>query len=449
MSWVEAKRTHSTDHTPSLVWFSVQSWTGGLCIQNILSAIFPSYQHMSNHFPASANLDTKQFIGWIIFNVLMALIIYIKPEKIQWVVLYMNVISFVTLFAIMVWCMSAAHGAGPLLSAPATSSGSELGWGVIQGITTVIGGIAVGLTNQMDYSRFARRPGDQVLGQWTSIMGFGVIMPLFGCLASSASLAIYGKAYWNPPDLVQKWLDEDYNAKSRAGAFFAGFGLVVCQLAINSIDNAFSAGMDPSGLFPSYINIRRGGYIALVLTIAMCPWQLLSSAATFISVLSAYSVFLGPMVGLMICDYFVVRHRRIKLSDLYHPRKSGIYYYTKGWNWRSLVAWVVGWVPMMPGFAHAITPAVVVPQGCTYLFYLAYPLGFVISFLVYWAINAVFPPPGINEIDGVDYYQTFTPEEAATWQIAEREEEIGSGDIEDLDDKQFKVKQGEIGSGSP
>lgn len=44
----------------SLVWFSVQSWTGGLCVQNILASMFPSYQHMGNHFPASANMNTKQ-----------------------------------------------------------------------------------------------------------------------------------------------------------------------------------------------------------------------------------------------------------------------------------------------------------------------------------------------------------------------------------------------------
>lgn len=99
----------------------------------------------------------------------------------------------------------------------------------------------------------------------------------------------------NPPNLVQRWLDTDYNAKSRAAAFFAGCGLVICQLAINTIDNAFSAGMDMAGLCPSFINIRRGAYIGLVLSIAMCPWQLLSAASTFISVLSAYSVFLGPM----------------------------------------------------------------------------------------------------------------------------------------------------------
>lgn len=118
-------------------------------------------------------------------------------------------------------------------------------------------------------------------------------MPLFGTLSASATQALYGEAIWNPPDIVQKWLDTDYNAKSRAAGFFAGCGLVVCQLAINTIDNAFSTGMDMAGLVPSFINIRRGAYIGLILSIAMCPWQLLSSAGVFISVLSAYSVFLG------------------------------------------------------------------------------------------------------------------------------------------------------------
>ncbi|KAK3071663.1 hypothetical protein LTR53_008236 [Teratosphaeriaceae sp. CCFEE 6253] len=405
----------------SLVWFSVQSWTGGLCIQNVLSAIFPSYQHMDNHFPASAKMDTKQFIGWVLFNLLMIPILYIRPEGMKHVVLWMNVVSAITLVCMMIWCLSTAHGAGPLVSQPAAVSSSALGWGIVSGVTTVVGGIAVGLTNQMDYSRFARRPGDQVTGQWVSIIGFGAIMPVFGCLAASSTQAIYGEALWNPPDLVQRWLDTDYNAKSRAAAFFAGSGLVVCQLAINTIDNAFSTGMDMAGLFPAYVNIRRGAYIGLVLSIAMCPWQLLSSAATFISVLSAYSVFLGPWVGIMVCDYWVLRRRCLKLSDLYTPRKAGIYHYWHGINWRSYAAWAIGWSYLIPGFAHAVTPSVVVPEACTNLYYLAFPLGFTVSFMAHWAINAVFPPPGLREKDAVDYYGTFTTEEAMRLGVAPNE----------------------------
>ncbi|KAK4895253.1 hypothetical protein LTR27_006596 [Elasticomyces elasticus] len=287
----------------------------------------------------------------------------------------------------MIWCLSGAHGAGPLVSQPATVSSAALGWGIVSGVTTVIGGIAVGLTNQMDYSRFARRPGDQFMGQWVSIIGFGAIMPIFGCLAASSTQAIYGEALWNPPDLVQKWLDTDYNAKSRAAAFFAGFGLVVC----------------------------------LVLSIAMCPWQLLSSAATFISVLSAYSVFLGPWCGIMVCDYWVLRRRCLKLSALYTPDKGSIYFYWHRINWRSYLAWAIGWSYLIPGFAQAVTPSVVVPEACTNLYYLAFPLGFVVSFLAHWAINTVSPPPGLREKDDIDVYGTFTPEEALRLGIAPAE----------------------------
>jgi hypothetical protein len=165
---------------------------------------------------------------------------------------------------------------------------------------------------------------------------------------------------------VQHWLDTDYTAKSRAAAFFAGFGLMICQLAINVVDNAFSAGMDLAGLFPAFINIRRGAYVGLILSAAMCPWELLNAASTFISVLSAYSVFLGPMVGIMCCEYWVLRKRRIKLSDLYHPRPDGIYYFWCGINWRSFFSWVVGWSYLLPGFAHAVTPQVKVPEACMF-----------------------------------------------------------------------------------
>jgi NCS1 family nucleobase:cation symporter-1 len=174
-------------------------------------------------------------------------------------------------------------------------------------------------------------------------------MPLFGCLTSSATQALYGEAIWNPPNIILQWLSDSYSSGTRAAAFFAGVGLVVCQLAINTIDNSFSTGMDLSGLFPKYINIRRGAYIGLIISIAMCPWELLSSAGTFINVMSAYSVFLGPMCGIQICHYWLICQRRIKLSDLYDPHKTGIYYYSKGINYRSFVAWVIGWATQMPG----------------------------------------------------------------------------------------------------
>ncbi len=53
--------------------------------------------------------------------------------------------------------------------------------------------------------------------------------------------------------LSQLWLDTSYSSGARAGAFFTGAGLLVCQVAINTVDNAFSAGMDMAAVSPSLL----------------------------------------------------------------------------------------------------------------------------------------------------------------------------------------------------
>lgn len=195
--------------------------------------------------------------------------------------------------------------------------------------------------------------------------------------------------------------------------FFFFFYSLVIDDNMNMIVPQFSTGMDLAGLVSSYINIRRGAYLGLLLSIAMCPWQLLSSAAVFISVLSAYSVFLGPIIGIQVCDYWLVRRRQLKLSDLYHPRPEGIYYFCRGVNPRSFVAWVLGFATQLPGFAANVTPdAIAVGHAWHELFYMAFPLGFAISFTVHYVLNRLWPPIGLGMVDHVDYFGTFTPDEA-------------------------------------
>lgn len=123
----------------SLVWFTVQSWTGGLCISLILSAMFPSYHRLGNVFPASSDLDTKQFVDWILFNIAMIPILLVPPHKIKPVLLYSNIAASVTLISIMIWSLAEAKGGGPLLSESATPMSShDLGWAITSGMGLVI-----------------------------------------------------------------------------------------------------------------------------------------------------------------------------------------------------------------------------------------------------------------------------------------------------------------------
>jgi NCS1 family nucleobase:cation symporter-1 len=397
----------------SMVWMGVQAWTGGLCISAMLSAIFPSYQNMKNTMPVSAHMETKQFVGFIIFNLMTCAVIWKPVEKTRWLFVGFNIVTFLTMIGLLGWSVDTAGGTGRLLSAPGKAKGSyETGWAVVKAISSVIGSIAVGLTNQPDYSRYAQKPGDQVHGQIFSIFFFGTIIPLLGCVTASATQQIYGETIWNPPDILARILDDSYTSKARAGCFFAAAGLAISQLAINCIDNAFSGGFDLAGLFPRYINIRRGAYLTLAIAILFQPWQLLSSASVFLSVLGAYSTFLGPMTGIMITDYWFIRQRKVKLSDLYKPNPSSIYWFTNGFNFRSFVAWFLGFIFLLPGFVHNVNTNIAVPEAFKNLYYLSFPLGFVISATIFYGLNTFFPPEGLGEIDEFDMFGTFTEDEA-------------------------------------
>lgn len=112
-------------------------------------------------------------------------------------------------------------------------------------------------------------------------------------------------------------------------------------------------------------------------------------------------VILGPMMGVFTAEYYIVRRQKVKLSDLYHPRSTGIYYFTHGINFRSYVSWILGFAPSIGGMA-SLDPKNTIPKGLTETFYTGFITGYAISFLAQWGLNKVFPPVGLGQIDNYD-----------------------------------------------
>ena len=98
---------------------------------------------------------------------------------------------------------------------------------------------------------------------------------------------------------------------------------------------------DFSNLNPRLISFRTGGLITGVIGVLMMPWKLLTDFSSYIfGWLVGYSGLLGPIAGVMIADYFVVRRSHLVVDDLY--RRNGIYEYDKGVNIRALIALALG-----------------------------------------------------------------------------------------------------------
>lgn len=113
--------------------------------------------------------------------------------------------------------------------------------------------------------------------------------------------------------------------------------------------------MDIAALCPRYLNIRRGTLLVTLIAVAICPCNYVTQPTNFIVVLSGWAVFLRPMTGIPLSDYFWVRHQKLRIADLYLGDRRSAYGYIAGVNWRGLLAWAMGLWPLLPGFVRQVS----------------------------------------------------------------------------------------------
>ncbi|OAL62470.1 NCS1 nucleoside transporter [Trichophyton rubrum] len=384
------------------VWgmYGFQAYIGGQCVYVCLKAIWPSLeQRIPNHLSPSTGITTAQFVSYIIFMVISLPVAYIRPHNLRMFFYISASVIVVFEFVLLVWALATMGPAGFGSTISGGGPGEpvkDAGWLVVFGIISTIGAISAGILNQNDYARFARKPRDAILGQVISFPIFSIICSVIGVLVTAATQKRFGEAHWDLPSLIGAIIDHG-GSRSRAAAFFAGGALVISQIGVNIPGNALSGGFDLAATFPKYINIRRGAYITIALSIACNPWKLVSTATIFLSVLSSYAVFLGPMTGLMISAWFIVHRRKLKVEDLYTGNRASIYWFSHGFNWRAFIAWICGTVPSLPGFIATVNTDVHVPVGFTRIYKLCFLVGFLISAFVYSGMHLLVPDMKLQE----------------------------------------------------
>jgi NCS1 family nucleobase:cation symporter-1 len=372
---------------------------------------------------------TDQFVGFVVFWFLSTPFLWLRPEKFKIPFQIICTWCGVGMLAWMIWALSVAKGVGPLWSAgQSIPAGSRFNssWLIMAGINQGIGGLAAGITNGSDFSRYASARRHYIYSTITSCFITGILVSFVGLVTASAAQKIYGEVYWNPPDLLMVMMDNgNGSSKARAGVFFLSAGFAFTAMFENICGNAIAGGIDLAGLFPRYIDIRRGAIITFVAAWIVQPWQLINRATTFIAVLSSFSVFLAPIIGIMATDYYMLRKRRIRLTHLYRTIDS-CYFFWRGFNWRAIPAWICGWAPTIGGLVVTVRGDVSPPRALVQLYYMAFLVGFFISAAVFYGLNVIFPVANMDQMDAVDVYGTFTLNEARRIGVAPLEENPSS-----------------------
>lgn len=353
-------------------------WNGGRLCAVCITAIWPSFARIKNRFGPDMPTTTYEFVGFVVFWFLSTPFLWLRPEKFKVPFLIVCAWCSIGMFAWMIWALAEAKGVGPLWNTsqqlPANSPWNS-SWLIMAGINQSLGSLAAGITNGSDFSRYASARRHYIIGTITSCLITGILVSLVGLVTAAAAQKIYGEVYWNPPDLLMVMMDNgNGSSKARAAVFFLSAGFAFTAMFENICGNAIAGGIDLAGLFPRYIDIRRGAIITFLAAWIVQPWQLINRATTFIAVLSSFSVFLAPMIGIMACDYYLLRKRKVRLSHLYRTVDSS-YYFWKGINWRAIPAWICGWAPTIGGLVVTVRMDPSPPRPLVHLYYMAFLIG--------------------------------------------------------------------------
>ena len=372
----------------AMFWLGIQGANGAVCITIMLQAIWPSYNenNIKNTLPADTGIRTLGMVSYFLFWIIQLPLLLIPPTRLRYLFMVKLIAAPVTAIATLGWIVHKAGGGGELFNLPSTVHGSQKAYLWLSSMSAVTGSWATLACNIPDFSRYAKTSR----GQYIQLPVLPIIFTLCGVLGivtTSASYVLYGHYYWNPLDIVTKWLDGGHGG--RTAAFFAALSWYIAQVGTNITANSISAANDMTVLFPRFVNIKRGCIIAAVIGgWVIVPWKILASAETFLSFMSGYAVFLAPIAGVLASDYWLVKKQNIDVPSLYNP--NGRYRYRSGINWRAAVAFLVPVSPLLPGLGNSIS-SIGVSQGIKNLYTFDWLFGFVISIVLYTGLSLVFP----------------------------------------------------------
>ena len=306
-------------------WFGIQSWIGGQAIAQMVNVLLP-------------RTEGSQAVVWVCFLgfwLLNMVVVWRGVESIRFLQSYSAPFMLVMSGMLLVFMLRKAGGLGPMLAAPSHfATRHEFLKFFFPSLTAMVGYWATLSLNIPDFTRYAKNQESQLVGQAFGLPVAMVMYSFFGIAVTSASAVVFGKPIWSPVELLGKF-------HQPVLAFLGLVALLVATLNVNIGANVVGPSNDISNLAPKYISFRMGGLITGFLGLLMMPWKLMATFGSYIfGWLVGYSGLLGPVAGIMVADYFLVRRTRLDTYSLY--RRGGLYEYERGFNPAALIALVVG-----------------------------------------------------------------------------------------------------------
>lgn len=333
----------------AIFWYSVQTWLASTAVVILLLKMVPALTPLAEN--KILGLST---LGWIAFLAMWAVQLLLLRNGMETIRKFQDWAGpavWVVMFALTLYILWRADWHISL-----TLPGKEAQFGMAHAffaaVSLTVAYFSTLMLNFCDFSRFApsRRSvfRANLLGLPLNFMAFSVV----SVLVTAGTFKVFGEYISDPVEVVGR-IDNVFALALGAVTF------AVATLGINVVANFVSPAYDLANVAPGKIDFRKGGLISALIALFLFPWHLFNNDAVVQQFIGTLAAFLGPLFGVIMIDYFILRKQKVVIDDLY--MEDGHYTYTSGWNRKALISAGIAAVPsilfsVVPAYAHSVGP---------------------------------------------------------------------------------------------
>jgi len=352
----------------AVAWYGIQTYLASAAFMILALHFFP-------HWAPYADVTQYGFVGlsalgWLAFMVmwvLQALVFWHGMESIRKFIDWAGPGVYVVMAVLCGWLVWKAGWRNIDMNLGGVKFE---GWAalpvMLSAIALVVSYFSGPMLNFGDFSRYGKSFDAVKKGNFWGLPINFIFFSLLTVITTAATLPVFGELITDPVHTVGK-------IDSTTAVVLGALTFMIATIGINIVANFVSPAFDFSNVAPQHISWRTGGMIAAVGSIFITPWNLYNNPVVIHYTLDILGSFIGPLFGILIADYYLVRKQNIVVDDLYTLNKNGSYWYSNGYN--KTAVWT-----MIPAAAVPIL-CVIIPSfrpAANYAWFIGMTLGLVI-----------------------------------------------------------------------
>jgi nucleobase:cation symporter-1, NCS1 family len=313
-----------------VVWYGVQTYFASKAVQIVVLIFLPSAASLTHD--SIVGLSTLGWISFLFMWVFQLIIFRSGMETIRKFIDFCGPAVYLVMFLLAIWILSQTGFSSLSLQLGAQHyHGIESLGAMANAAVLVIAYFAALLLNFGDFARFAKTERAMRVGNFLGLPINFFVFALVTVIVTAGTVQVFGETIMDPVMIVEK-------ISNPFVALIGSITFIVATMGINIVANFVSPAYDIANLWPEKIDFRMGGLIASILSILVCPWIFVSSPQAITVFVGIFGSVLGPMYGIMVTDYYLVKRETVAIEDLYTLSPSGSLHFDGGWNRRALVA---------------------------------------------------------------------------------------------------------------